>query len=124
MSFSQHRWKIVTAVIVLLGLLAVDIALIRWLRKPKPAIPNQAVPSPVETKQAAAAPPRGPRGSFDTIPAPSYDEKQGLRENVGHLGYWDPNTWVRYNAVDFGSGVSSVIAVLSNGRPTEGRTIF
>jgi hypothetical protein len=124
MSFSQHRWKIVTAVIVLLGLLAVDIALIRWLRKPKPAIPNQAVPSPVETNQAAAAPPRGPRGIFDTIPAPSYDEKQGLRENVGHLGYWDPNTWVRYNAVDFGSGVSSVIAVLSNGRPTEGRTIF
>jgi hypothetical protein len=125
MSFSQHRWKIVTAVIVLLGLLAVDIALVRWVRKPKPAIANQALPGPLETNQAATVPPpRGPREVFVTIPAPSYDEKQGLRENVGHLGYWDPNTWVRYNAVDFGSGVSSVIAVLSNGRPTEGRIIF
>jgi hypothetical protein len=125
MSFSQHRWKIVTAVIVLLGLLAVDIALVRWVRKPKAAIANQAPPGPSETNQAATVPPPpGPREVFVTIPAPSFDEKEGLRENVGHLGYWDPNTWVRYNAVDFGSGVSSVIAVLSNGRPTEGRIIF
>src|SRR5687767_12628557 len=125
MSLSQHRWKIITAVIVLGLLLAVDIALVWWVRKPKPAIASQAVPSPVETNQAETAPPpRGPREVFVTIPAPSFDEKQGLRENVGHLGYWDPNSWVRYNTVDFGSGVSSVIAVLSNGRPTEGRIIF
>lgn len=126
MRFSNHKGKIIAAVVVFLCLLlAVDIALVRWVRKPKPAIANQAVPSPVETNQAATVPPpRGPREVFVTIPAPSFDEKQGLRENVGHLGYWDPNTWVRYNAVDFGSGVSSVIAVLSNGRPTEGRIIF
>jgi hypothetical protein len=122
MSFSQHRWKIVTAVIVLLALLAADIALFRWARKPRPSL---AIPADTQTnKEVVVTPPRGPRAVFSTIPAPSFDEKEGLRENVGHLGYWDRNTWVRYNAVDFGSGVSSVVAVLSCGAAVEGRILY
>src|SRR6185436_18360591 len=123
MRFSNHKGKIIAAVVVFLCLLlAVDILLVRWVRKSKQA---RAVPANTENKESdAEPPPRGPRTVFSTIPAPSFDDKEGLRENVGHLGYWDRSTWVRYKAVDFGAGVSSVVAVLSCGAQFEGRIIF
>jgi arabinoxylan arabinofuranohydrolase len=123
MRFSNHRKKIIAAGIGFLCLLlAVDILLVRWVRKPNQA---RVVPSYTENKKLdAEALPRGPRTVFSTIPAPSFDDKEGLRENVGHLGYWDRSTWVRYKAVDFGSGVSSVVAVLSCSAEVEGRILF
>jgi len=122
MRFSFHKGRILAAVIVFLCLvIAGDILLFRWVRKSKQSV---APSLNTQTNEDFAAVPRGPRAVFSTIPAPSFDDKEGLRENVGHLGYWDRNTWVRYNAVDFGSGVSSVVAVLSCGAQVQGRIIY
>jgi hypothetical protein len=123
MRFSNHKGKIITAVVGLLCLVITgNILLVRWAQKPMRSVAN---PGETQVEQGVvAAPPRGPREVFVTIPAPSFDDKEGLRENVGHLGYWDRNTWVRYNAFDFGSGVSSVVAVLSCGAQVQGRIIY
>jgi hypothetical protein len=130
MSASKRRWIIAAAVSAGVFLLVTaNILLVRWSRQFRDSanavVPGNAAAAPPNVgEDAVAAPPRGPRKVFVTIPAPSFDEKEGLRENVGHLGYWDRNTWVRYNAVDFGSGVSLVVAMLSCGAQVQGRIIY
>ena len=123
MRFSNHKGKIIAAVVVFLCLvIAGNVLLVRWVRK---SWLSSATSANTQTsEEVAVVPPRGPRAAMTTIPAPSFDDKEGLRENVGHLGYWDRNTWVRYNAVDFGSGVSSVVAVLSCSAQVQGRILF
>jgi hypothetical protein len=127
---AKHRSKIVAAAVLFLGLLiAVNILLVRWVRKTR--IPANAANTPATAadipglpETVAGADTRPVRPPLTVIPALSFDDKQGGQENVDHLGYWDRNTWVRYAAVDFSSGVSSVVAVLSCGRQFAGRILF
>jgi hypothetical protein len=130
MPASAHRGKIITAVIIgLFVLLALAVVWIRSVRKPQPSL---TIPANTPTNEDVAvtppqpppSPPRGRRALFSTIPVLSFDEKQGARENVDHLGYWDRTTWVRYNAVDLGAGVSTVAAVLSCGRQFKSCIIY
>lgn len=109
------------AVIVFLSLLlAVNVLLIRWVRKS-----TGVLPTTTQTNEGiTAAPPHGPRAALSTIPALSFDDKEGAQENLDHLGHWDRRTWVGYNAVDFGTGVSAVVAVVSCSPEYEGRTIY
>jgi len=122
MAASRHRGKIVAGALVLLCFaVAVEIAFVRWIRKSRQSVRH----TNMQTNEArAAAPPRGPRAVLSTIPVLSFDEKRGAQENVDHLGYWDAQTWVRYKDVDFGTGVSSVVTVVSCGRRFEGRFVF
>jgi len=69
-------------------------------------------------------PPGATREVLQTIPATSYDAKDGGQDNTGHIGYWDPLTWVRYNKVDFGKGISSVSAMVSCGAQFPGRILY
>jgi hypothetical protein len=69
-------------------------------------------------------PPRGPRTVMATIPALTYDARDGGRDNIDHIGYWDPATWVRYNKFDFGKGVSTVTAVAACSDEHQGRVLY
>ena len=129
MPLSNHRWKMVAAaIVILLLLLAVNILLVRWVRKSRDTVATRKA-NIVSTHTNASdsdgpEAPRALRAVFSTISARSFDDKEGAQENVDHLGYWDRHTWVRYNAVDFGAGVSSVVAVLSCGRQFKGRIVY
>jgi hypothetical protein len=70
------------------------------------------------------APPRGPRTVMTTVPALTYDARDGGRDNFDHIGYWDPATWVRYNKFDFGKGVSSVTVVAACSDEHQGRVLY
>ncbi len=73
----------------------------------------------------AGAPPRGPRTVGATVPALTYDAREGGRDNVDHIGYWDPLTWVRYNKFDFGKGgISAVTAVAACAAEHQGRILY
>jgi len=70
------------------------------------------------------AAPRGPRTVGGTVPALTYDARDGGRDNIDHIGYWDPATWVRYNKFDFGKGVSSVTVVAACASEHQGRVVY
>lgn len=48
------------------------------------------------------------RSAFGPIEAEAYDSMSGIVQNASHIGYLDHGDWVRYGAVDFGSGAASV----------------
>jgi hypothetical protein len=126
---AKHRWKIILAVI--LGLVLVtDVLLVRQVLKPKPR-PAQDIgrgsaanSSDTLDTTPAPTPPRPVRPLFRMIPALSFDDKNGARANFDHLAYWDRRTWIRYNAVDFGDGASSVVAELLCEAKHAGNTLF
>ena len=127
----KHRWKLVIGVVI--GLVIVtDIVLLRLILKPKPGAISR--PSPTSTTTASEAqdalpaldpPPQAVRPLFRPIPALSFNDKNGARENGDHLGYWNRRTWIRYNAVDFGDGApAAVVAELLCQEQHAGNTLL
>lgn len=126
----KHRWKIVIGVGIAL-VIVTDIVLLRLILKAKPRANSHGAPIPVstapeigDTVPALDPLPQAVRPLFRPIPALSFNEKNGARENADHLGYWDRRTWIRYNAVDFGDGASAVIAELLCQEKHAGNTLF
>jgi len=130
----QSRRNVVGAAVLILLLIAVFTAV--WLLFPPPgpqveAVSNAKPPATAPSRvsrvelphvQAVSALPR-PRAINSTIPALSFDAKDGARENFDHLGYFDPMTWVRYNGIDVGHA-TSVVAIVSCSTAYPGRIIY
>lgn len=48
------------------------------------------------------------RSAFSTIEAESYNAMAGIVRSGSYIGYLDAGDWVKYSAIDFGSGASQV----------------
>jgi hypothetical protein len=142
MPSQNNRRTIATAVVVVLVLLIIAALLVLLSpEKPKGTVVtanNAEIPATRPTtrkivlddvretlvEQLTRIPAQRPRAILQTIPALNYDAKDGGQDNFDHIGHWDPLTWVRYNGVDFGKGVSSVTAVVSCGSEYQGRVLY
>jgi hypothetical protein len=126
MPVSKQR-QIVAGLIVIVGvLLMTGVLVIRSGQATRiAAIPHTvSVSTNSQLTIETIPPPRRPnRALLSTIPALTFDEKQGPVENFDHLGHWNRDSWVRYNGLDFGTGVSSVVVVLSCGSQFVGRIL-
>ena len=63
------------------------------------------------------------RDAFSVIEAEGYDAMSGIVRSAGHIGYVDAGDWVKFSAVDFANGATSVAVRVAVAPEYAGRQI-
>ena len=90
-------------------------------RSGKPASSGVASPAPLPVTSPTTT--TAKRSARSTIQAESYNAQKGITRAPKHIGYVDSGDWVKYDDLDFGSGVNYFQANVGVTSAYAGRTI-